>query len=90
MPGPTDTEFFERADFEDTKLGQSKKDDPADVARDGFKALMEGKDHVIAGSTKNKVQVAAADVLPDKATAAMHAKMTEPEPGSGSGSGAGS
>jgi short-subunit dehydrogenase len=86
MPGPTDTEFFERADLEDTKLGQSKKDDPADVARDGFKALMEGKDHVIAGSTKNKVQVAAANVMPDKASSAMHAKMAEPGSASGSGS----
>src|SRR3954467_374641 len=90
MPGPTDTEFFERAGMEDTKLGQSKKDDPAEVARDGFKALMEGKDHIIAGSTKNKVQVAAADVMPDKASSAMHAKMAEPGSGTGSGSDPGS
>jgi short-subunit dehydrogenase len=81
MPGPTDTEFFERADMEDTKLGQSKKDDPADVARDGFEAMMAGKDHVVAGSKKNKAQVVAATVLPDKAVAATHAKLSEPGSG---------
>jgi short-subunit dehydrogenase len=38
MPGATETEFFERADMIDTKVGQSKKDDPADVARTGIDA----------------------------------------------------
>jgi short-subunit dehydrogenase len=34
MPGPTDTEFFERADMLDTKVGADpKKADPADVAK---------------------------------------------------------
>jgi len=46
MPGPTDTQFFERAGLMDTKLGVSEKDDPDEVARDGFEALMAGKDHV--------------------------------------------
>lgn len=81
MPGPTDTEFFERAGMEDTKLGQAKKDDAADVARDGFEAMMAGKDHVVAGSNKNKAQVAAAKVLPDKAVATTHAKLSEPGSG---------
>jgi len=54
--GPTDTNFFRRADMEDTKVGAGKKDDPADVARQGFEAMMSGKDHVVAGSMKNKVQ----------------------------------
>ncbi len=83
MPGPTDTDFFERADMEDTKLGQSKKDDPRDVARDGFAALMAGKDHVIAGSRKNKLQVAAAQVMPDRAKAAVQAGMARPGSGKG-------
>jgi uncharacterized protein len=78
MPGPTDTRFFERAGMEDTKLGESKKDDPAEVAADGFEALMAGKDHVVAGSVKNRVQTAAANALPDKAVAAAHAPMSEP------------
>jgi short-subunit dehydrogenase len=81
MPGPTDTNFFERAGIEDTKLGQAKKDDARDVARDGLDAMFEGKDHVVAGSLKNKAQVAAAKVLPDRTLAAMHAKVSEPGSG---------
>src|SRR4051794_3617723 len=53
MPGPTETEFFERADMEDTKVGAGRKDDPAQVAKQGFEALMKGDDHVVAGSLKN-------------------------------------
>jgi uncharacterized protein len=49
QPGPTDTDFFERAGMEDTKVAEASKDDPAEVARGGFEALMAGKDHVIAG-----------------------------------------
>jgi uncharacterized protein len=78
MPGATETEFFRRAGSEDTKIGASEKDDPADVAREGFEALMAGKDHVVAGSFKNKVQAAMSHVLPDTATAQMHRKQTEP------------
>jgi uncharacterized protein len=78
MPGPTDTDFFRRADLLDTRVGHMEKDDPAEVARDGFEALMAGKDHVVAGSAKNRAQAAAGRVLPDRAGAAMHARMTEP------------
>jgi uncharacterized protein len=78
MPGPTDTEFFDRADMQDTKVGAGEKDDPAQVARQGFDALMEGKDHVVAGSFKNKVQAVAAKVIPDTAKAQMHRRMAEP------------
>ena len=49
MPGPTETAFFERADMLDTKVGASDKDDPADVARQGFEALMAGRERVVAG-----------------------------------------
>ena len=79
LPGPTDTEFFERAGMEGTPVDASAKDDPADVARDGFEALMAGKSQVVGGSTKNKIQVAAAKLLPDQTRAATHAKMTKPE-----------
>jgi short-subunit dehydrogenase len=78
MPGPTDTEFFERAEMEDTKVGSGDKDDPAEVARQGFEALMAGKEKVVAGSLKNKVQAAAAGVIPDRMKAEMHRKMAEP------------
>jgi len=79
MPGPTDTEFFERADMLDTKVGSGKKDDPADVARDGFGALMAGKERVVSHSLKTKAQGRASRILPDSAKAAMHRDMAEPE-----------
>jgi uncharacterized protein len=78
MPGPTETEFFERADMQDTKVGADEKDDAAEVARQGFDALMAGEAKVVAGSFKNKVQVAAGRVLPDGAKAEMHRNMAEP------------
>lgn len=78
MPGPTDTEFFERAGMEDTRVGTSKKDDPADVAKDGFDALMAGKDHVVGGRLSNKVQATGGKVMPEAAKASMHARLTEP------------
>jgi uncharacterized protein len=81
MPGPTDTPFFEKAGLTDTKLGQGKKDDPAEVAKEGFEALMAGKDKVIAGSFRNTVQAAAGRVLPDEMTAGMHRKLAEPGSG---------
>jgi short-subunit dehydrogenase len=79
MPGPTDTNFFARAGMLDTPANEGKKDDPAEVAADGFAALMAGKDHVVAGSVKNKLQVAGTTVLPDTAKAAIHAKLTAPQ-----------
>ena len=78
MPGATDTEFFDRAGMEDTKLGASQKDDPAQVARQGFEALMAGKDHVVAGSFKNKLMAVAGHALPDPVVAEMHRKQSEP------------
>src|SRR5918999_37275 len=73
QPGPTETEFFERAGMDGTKVAEADKDDPAEVARDGFEALMAGKDHVIAGSVKNKAQVAGGRLMPEKTRAALHA-----------------
>ena len=81
MPGVTETNFFERAGMQDTKLGTSEKDDAAEVAKQGFEALMAGKDHVVAGSFKNKLQAAAAHILPDPTVANMHRKMSEPGSG---------
>lgn len=78
MPGPTETEFFERAGMEDTPIGESEKDDPAEVARQGFEALMAGNERVVAGSFKNKAQVAAGKVLPDSVKAEMHRKQAQP------------
>jgi hypothetical protein len=49
MPGATETEFFERAGMMDTKIGQSKNDDPAEVARVGFEAMMQGQGDIVTG-----------------------------------------
>ena len=77
MPGATDTEFFARADMLDTKVGAGKKDDPADVAKVGFKAMMDGEGDVVAG-WKNKLQAAVANVTPASVLAQMHRKEAEP------------
>jgi short-subunit dehydrogenase len=81
MPGPTDTEFFERAGMTETKLGSSEKDDPADVARDGFEALMAGKERVVSASLKTKVQGRAGRLVPDSVKAKMHREQARPGSG---------
>jgi short-subunit dehydrogenase len=80
MPGPTETEFFERADMLDTPVGSSdSKDDPADVARQGFEALMKGDERAVAASLSTKLQGHGSRLVPDKVKAQMHRKMAEPE-----------
>ena len=81
MPGPTDTNFFHRADMDDTAVGQGSKDDPAQVAKQGFDALMAGKERIVGGSVTTKAQEAANKVLPDKLKAAAHRQMAEPGSG---------
>jgi short-subunit dehydrogenase len=77
MPGATETEFFERADMLDTKVGTEKKDDPADVAETGFKAMMKGEGDVVTG-WQNKLRSAIANVTPAGMVAEQHRKMAEP------------
>lgn len=77
QPGPTETEFFERADLMDTKVGTSEKQPADEVAKVGFEAMMKGDGDVVAG-IKNKLQAAAAHVMPADAMAEQHAKMAKP------------
>ncbi len=77
MPGATETDFFERADMMDTKVGTQKKDDPAMVAEKGFKAMMNGEGDVVTG-WHNKLQSAIANVLPAGVTAELHRGMAAP------------
>ncbi len=79
-PGVTESEFFERADLMDTKVGTMKKDDPADVAKTGWEAMKDGKRSVVHG-LMNKVQVAGAKMLGGGVSAEMHRR--EAEPGTG-------
>jgi short-subunit dehydrogenase len=78
MPGATETEFFERSGMEDTEVGAGEKYDPAEVARQGFDALMADKEKVVAGAFKNRAQVVAGRVIPDRVKAEQHRKMAEP------------
>ena len=80
MPGPTETEFFERAGMKDTKVGQSGKDDPADVAKTGFEAMMRGEGDVVSG-WMNKLQTALATVTPAGMLAEQHRRQAEPGSG---------
>lgn len=78
MPGPVETEFFARGDMMDTQVGQyPHKSDPADVAKDGYNAVMSGKATIVSG-WKNKVQQALANVTPAAVLAEQHRKMAEP------------
>jgi short-subunit dehydrogenase len=77
MPGPTETEFFRRADMLDTKVGAAEKDNAAKVAKDGFKAMMAGEGGVVSG-WQNKLEAAAAHVMPAETLAKRHTKEAAP------------
>ncbi|WP_413294874.1 SDR family NAD(P)-dependent oxidoreductase [Bdellovibrio sp. HCB185ZH] len=79
LPGPTETNFFRRAGMEETKVGHSEKDDAAEVAHMGYEALLDGKDMVVAGSIMNKIQTAAAKLMPQSLAAKMHGRMSKPD-----------
>lgn len=79
MPGATDTDFFNKAGMQDSKAVQDKEalSDPADVAKDGYEALMAGTDRVISGF-KNKVQVNMANLMPDSNVAHTMYEQQQP------------
>lgn len=80
QPGPTDTDFFERAHLGDTDAGTEgkKQSDPYDVAKQGIDALLAGKENVYAAATLLKVEGAIMGLIPDSIQAAMHEKMAKP------------
>jgi uncharacterized protein len=79
MPGPTDTEFFRRASMQDTPLGRMPfKDDPAKTAKQGYEALMQGKQKVVASSWTSKLTGATAHVLPDSVKALANRLIVTP------------
>lgn len=79
LPGATDTDFFNKAGMNESKVVQDKDKlaDPAKVAQDGFDALMSGDDKVISGF-KNKATVAMSNIMTDSAAADMMKKQQEP------------
>lgn len=78
LPGPTDTNFFRRAGMQRSKVNESAKSDPAEVASKAYRSLMRGDDHTIVG-WKNKAQVAMQSVLSDPVKAALTAEQTRPK-----------
>ncbi|MCE7029852.1 SDR family NAD(P)-dependent oxidoreductase [Jiella avicenniae] len=82
-PGPTATEFFHRAQMDDTSIGRDdSKDDPAAVAKTGYEAMQKGRRQVASGFM-NKVQSTFSGLIPDAVLAQMHRRMAEPETGRG-------
>lgn len=78
LPGPTDTDFFARAKMLDSPIGRMRKDDPAQVARQGFQALMRGDRQVVAGSLSSKVMGTVSRVLPDPVKAVGNRLISAP------------
>jgi short-subunit dehydrogenase len=78
QPGATETNFFHRAGMDDTKVGTMEKSDPADVARQGFEALMAGEDHVVAAMAMEQAQVGMGKVMPETTKAKMHRQISKP------------
>ena len=68
---------FDRADMQDTKIGAGKKDNPADVAKAGFEAMLNGEGDVVTG-WMNKLQTAIANITPADMLAERHRKQAEP------------
>ena len=79
MPGPTETNIFDRAGFQGTKAEQLKKDDPAFVAKVGFDAMMKGDGDVVAG-WKSKLITAAANVTPSSVWRPSTGAARNPDP----------
>jgi short-subunit dehydrogenase len=77
LPGATETDFFNKAEMQDSKIVQEGLADPAKVARDGYDALMSGDDKVISGF-KNKAEVTMMNMMPDETVAKQTKKMQEP------------
>ncbi len=78
LPGVTDTDFFHKANMEEAKMiKEGSKDDPADVAKDGYEALMAGKLEIISG-LKSKAMVAASKLMPDSMVAENMHQQAKP------------
>src|SRR5690606_16885847 len=78
VPGATETDFFNKANMEDSKILETKLSDPMEVAKDGYETLMKGEDKIVSG-LKNKAQVAMAHIMPDSASAEKMNKQQKPK-----------
>ncbi|WP_343658407.1 SDR family oxidoreductase [Chryseobacterium sp.] len=79
LPGPTDTDFFNKADMNTSKILEDRDNlaSPEEVAIDGYNALMNGDDKIVSG-LKNKLSVAMANMASDSMAAHRMAEMQKP------------
>jgi len=79
LPGPTNTDFFNKANMTNSKIVQDKDSlaDPQDVALDGYTALMDNKDKIVSG-LNNKLKVGMSNVLSDSLNAEMMKEQQKP------------
>ena len=79
-PPATDTNFFNVAGAQDSKLAQGDLASAQEVAETGYKALMAGDARAVP-TFKAKLQVAQSSILPDALLAkAMHKQSEEKKP----------
>lgn len=69
-PGPTDTQFFDRAGMQNTKAGRGRKDDPAMVARKAIRALEKDRNSIATG--RGRLFKGLAVITPSNVRAKMH------------------
>src|SRR2546423_5727713 len=78
QPGVTDTDFFYKAGENITMHYQEMElSDPAKVAKDGYEALMKGKDKIVSGQ-KNKLQSLMSNLKPESKLAESMRKQNAP------------
>ncbi|MBE1588299.1 SDR family NAD(P)-dependent oxidoreductase [Nonomuraea angiospora] len=79
LPGATDSDFHARAGMGNTAFGPgAKKNSRIQVAAQGYRALMAGKDHVIGGDLRTKLTALTNRPLPEPFKAARHARKAQP------------
>lgn len=78
LPGATDTDFFHKAEQEETVVYQETQlADPQEVAKDGYEALKKGESKIISGA-KTKMHVFMSDLLGTKLGAANMKRQMKP------------
>ncbi|WP_207421471.1 SDR family NAD(P)-dependent oxidoreductase [Desertivirga brevis] len=75
IPGPTETDFFNKADAEHT-VAAHNADDAAKVAKEGYEGFLKGEHHVAATAMVG-VQAAMSTVMPNEAVTKMARKYME-------------
>jgi short-subunit dehydrogenase len=78
QPGATNTDFFNKAEMQDSSILDTTLSDPAEVAKDGYQALMKGDDKIVTGLNKNDI-VGVSNIMPESMVAAQTEKMQEPK-----------